>query len=135
VEDDAAAREEGVPVAVHQHALHDRLRQVPGPGTGAAHLPLGTPARLASPRGGTAVAPAASPHTRGAGSRPETNPKQTSPRVTAKQPRAPGVHRAETLPLQDSPGTFKWFTRVCTTNQRSPCAHTPVSLATGGIKV
>lgn len=70
VEDDTAAREEGVPVAVHQHALHDRLRQVPGPGTGATHLPLGTPARLASPGGGTAAAPAASQHTRGAGSRP-----------------------------------------------------------------
>uniref|UniRef100_A0A8C4LU98 Kidney associated antigen 1 n=1 Tax=Equus asinus TaxID=9793 RepID=A0A8C4LU98_EQUAS len=48
MDDDAAPREERVPVAVHQHALHDRLRQVAGPGAGAAHLPHGTPGRLAS---------------------------------------------------------------------------------------
>lgn len=60
VDDNAAPREEGVPVAVHQHALHDRLRQVAGPGAGAAHLPHGTPPRLASLGGGTAGAPAAS---------------------------------------------------------------------------
>uniref|UniRef100_A0A8C0KB24 Uncharacterized protein n=1 Tax=Canis lupus dingo TaxID=286419 RepID=A0A8C0KB24_CANLU len=41
VDDHAAPREERVPVAVHQHALHDRLGQVAGPGAGAAHPPRG----------------------------------------------------------------------------------------------
>ncbi|TEA21883.1 hypothetical protein DBR06_SOUSAS20010070 [Sousa chinensis] len=64
VEDETAPREEGVPVAVHQHALHDRLRQVAGPGAAAVHLPHWTQLRLASQRGGTSAAPAASRHTR-----------------------------------------------------------------------
>lgn len=32
----------------------------------------------------------------------------------------PGFHPAKTLQLQD---TFKYFTRVCTANQQSRCAH------------
>uniref|UniRef100_A0A8C0W267 Uncharacterized protein n=1 Tax=Castor canadensis TaxID=51338 RepID=A0A8C0W267_CASCN len=48
MDDDSAPREEGVPIAVHQHALHDRLGQVTGPGTGTAHRPRGTPPLLDS---------------------------------------------------------------------------------------
>uniref|UniRef100_G3T1J2 Kidney associated antigen 1 n=1 Tax=Loxodonta africana TaxID=9785 RepID=G3T1J2_LOXAF len=83
MDDDAAPCEEGVPVAVHQHALHYRLRQVVGPGAGAVHLPRGTPRRLAAP----GVAPLLSqlPHrTHGAGSSPETNGQETNPKVREK---------------------------------------------------
>lgn len=55
MDDDAAAGEEGVPVAVHQHALHDRLGQVAGPGAGAAHLPRGTPPGWLLPGGASAA--------------------------------------------------------------------------------
>uniref|UniRef100_A0A452TXL7 Uncharacterized protein n=1 Tax=Ursus maritimus TaxID=29073 RepID=A0A452TXL7_URSMA len=50
MDDDAASREEGVPVAVYEHALHDRLGQVAGPGACAAHLPRGTPLCPGPPR-------------------------------------------------------------------------------------
>uniref|UniRef100_A0A8C0TLY1 Uncharacterized protein n=3 Tax=Canis lupus familiaris TaxID=9615 RepID=A0A8C0TLY1_CANLF len=65
VDDHAAPREERVPVAVHQHALHDRLGQVAGPGAGAAHPPRGdAPGGLlrgrAAAAGGLPRAPAGS---------------------------------------------------------------------------
>uniref|UniRef100_A0A8C9DJF6 Kidney associated antigen 1 n=1 Tax=Prolemur simus TaxID=1328070 RepID=A0A8C9DJF6_PROSS len=83
MEDDAAPREEGVPVAVHQHALDDRLRQVAGPGAGAAHLPRGTLPQLAS-RGDAPPLPGRPRRTHSAGSPPETNGKLTDPRGREK---------------------------------------------------
>lgn len=42
VDDDAAPREERVPVAIHQHALHGRLREPGRLGAGAAHAAAGS---------------------------------------------------------------------------------------------
>uniref|UniRef100_A0A673U7B3 Kidney associated antigen 1 n=1 Tax=Suricata suricatta TaxID=37032 RepID=A0A673U7B3_SURSU len=83
MEDDAAAREEGVPVAVHQHALHDWLGQVAGPGAGAAHLPRGTPLGWLL-GGGASAAPR--PHgTHPVGSLAATYAKQASPFLFAEK--------------------------------------------------
>uniref|UniRef100_A0A2K5F2R3 Uncharacterized protein n=1 Tax=Aotus nancymaae TaxID=37293 RepID=A0A2K5F2R3_AOTNA len=78
MDDDAAPREKGVPVAVHQHALHHGLRQVAGPGAAAAHLPRSPLAREAPPL------PGRPQRTQGAGSPPETNEKLTNPQVKEK---------------------------------------------------
>uniref|UniRef100_A0A8C9GKY5 Kidney associated antigen 1 n=1 Tax=Piliocolobus tephrosceles TaxID=591936 RepID=A0A8C9GKY5_9PRIM len=79
MDDDAAPREEGVPVAVHKHALHDGLRQVAGPGATAAHLPRWPPPHLAAPRREAPLLPQRPQCTQGAGSPPETNEKLTNP--------------------------------------------------------
>lgn len=95
VDDDAAAREEGVPVAVHQHALDHRLRAVAGPGAGAAHPPA-TPRLqpgVPPPRGLTA------PHWPGRRlkGRETDKPGQSEQRPSAQ--RAPrGAPRAAALP-------------------------------------
>uniref|UniRef100_A0A8C3TST3 Uncharacterized protein n=1 Tax=Catharus ustulatus TaxID=91951 RepID=A0A8C3TST3_CATUS len=49
VDDDAAPREERVPVAIHQHALHGRLREPGRLGAGTAHAGAGS-ARPAAAR-------------------------------------------------------------------------------------
>uniref|UniRef100_A0A8C6ICI9 Uncharacterized protein n=1 Tax=Mus spicilegus TaxID=10103 RepID=A0A8C6ICI9_MUSSI len=55
VNDDTAPGEKGVPIAVHQHTLHHRLRQVAGPGAGTVHLLRGTPSPQALHRPATAA--------------------------------------------------------------------------------
>ncbi|EHH25416.1 hypothetical protein EGK_21156, partial [Macaca mulatta] len=81
MDDDAAPREEGVPVAVHKHALHDGLRQVAGPGAAATHLPRWPQPQLAAPRREAPPLPQRPHSTQGAGSPPETNEKLTNPQV------------------------------------------------------
>lgn len=126
MDDDAASREEGVPVAVYEHALHDRLGQVAGPGACAAHLPRGTPPCWLLGGGASA---AQLPHrTHPAGSPPETNAKQTSPRLKKKKKSGATAVRQACTPrrpcrLRDSRSTSRYFTIVCTANQRSPCAQ------------
>uniref|UniRef100_A0A803V3P9 Kidney associated antigen 1 n=1 Tax=Ficedula albicollis TaxID=59894 RepID=A0A803V3P9_FICAL len=68
VDDDAAPREERVPVAIHQHALHGRLREPGRLGAGTSHAAgsvRSAPAGRAEGRG----APTALRHTLRTGSR------------------------------------------------------------------
>uniref|UniRef100_A0A8I5N5S2 Kidney associated antigen 1 n=1 Tax=Papio anubis TaxID=9555 RepID=A0A8I5N5S2_PAPAN len=85
MDDDAAPRKEGVPVAVHKHALHDGLRQVAGPGAAAAHLPRWPQPQLAAPRREAPPLPQRPHSTQGAGSPPETNEKLTNPQTLSEK--------------------------------------------------
>uniref|UniRef100_A0A8C5YM20 Uncharacterized protein n=1 Tax=Marmota marmota marmota TaxID=9994 RepID=A0A8C5YM20_MARMA len=75
MDDHAASREERVPVAIHQHALHHRLGQVAGPGAAAAHFPAG---RLPSWLQAEARSLPPRPPRRGGGKMPEKLGKPSS---------------------------------------------------------
>lgn len=118
VEDDAAAREEGVPV---RYAWRSSRPAATGARTWhwcSSSSPQDSNA-ASSPRGGTVAPATLTAHAR-RGPR-LTNMRQTSPRghppKQYARPRPPGGDPA----LRDSPGTFKSFTEVCTAPiKRSP---------------